>query len=119
LNYLLLKTDDRTITCFENGGTVGLDAASGSDRSLCLVDLVSNVDVPDDLSVRVSGPDRPTVSLEPNRPFVIEDVIRDGTMHPSFDRIDVFRHGMLMGAVSINYTQEMERDEQIEKSVDH
>ncbi|GAB6095136.1 hypothetical protein JCM14469_13880 [Desulfatiferula olefinivorans] len=121
LNYLLLKTDDRTISCFENGGRIGLDVAPGGSRSLRLVDLITNVDTdaPDDLAVRISGPDRPSVPLEPDRPFAIEDVIKDGIRRPSFDRIDVFRDGVLMGAVSINYTQEMNRDEQVEKSVDH
>lgn len=119
LNYMLIKTDDQAITCFKNGGSIQLEDAPSNGWSLKLVDLITNVDSLSDLNVRISGPGKEVLPLTINKPFVVKCDTNQHQLGPFPQRIEVLRGEFLMGSVSINYTQEMDRDEQIEKSFNH
>jgi hypothetical protein len=119
LKYLLIKTDDRSITCYENEASIMLDEAAPGGVTLDVVDLVSNLDVRSDVTLRMLCPEARTKPLTFNSPFVISPNTKNDPLSLGPCRIEVLRDSLPMGSVSIQYTQEMNQDEQIEKPVNH
>lgn len=108
LNYVLIQTNDRTVACFENGGTIRVDEPPGREWSMTLVDLITNVEKLSDLEIRMSDEQGGVLPLAINKPFGVPMAVNQGpdVFRPS--KIEVLRDEYLMGSVSIQYIQEME-----------
>lgn len=107
LNYVLIQTNDRTVSCLKNGGTIRINEPPGRKMSMTLVDLITNVDKLSDLEIRMSDDRGEALPLAINTPVGMPmadsgpDVFRPR-------KIEVLRDEYLMGSVSIQYTQEKE-----------
>jgi len=119
LNYMLIKTEGQPITCFENGGSILFGDLKKLGRTLTLVDVISNVEKISNLEIRISSQASGAFPLKINTPIVVGHDMLNNQFFSSPHRIEVLRDELLIGSVSINYTREMDRDEQIEKPVNH
>lgn len=116
LDYLLVNSGGSIVQSLKSGQTINLK--SYSDDGLSLVDVISNVLNRSEIRVNLTGPGNESRLLEVDKALHISCGTDDGGLR-CYDSIRVMRGDLLMGSVSINYMEEMEQDEQIEKFVDN